>query len=243
MNRRQLLARLAAGSAASFAAHAESSLRAYAEVWPPYCYQEGERSTGYAVELLREMAGLAELGLSIELLPWKRALRYAEQERDALIFPTARNPEREPRFHWIGPLAPRQLWLYGRPGSRPPQLELIQGRIATVRGDAAIDELLSSGVPPRLLDPSTDIGHAVQKFLAGRVDYFYDTELSAAWQLRQAGQAAAAHKLLMLSDGGAYYYALNAGAAPALAARLQQALERLRAEGRVKALLQRFGGA
>ncbi|MFO1251819.1 MAG: transporter substrate-binding domain-containing protein [Inhella sp.] len=212
---------------------------AYCEEWPPYCYASGGGMTGFAVELLQAMCQRCALALRFELRPWKRAMREAEREARSLLFPTARTAERESLFLWVGPLAPRQLWIFGR--RSVSTLAALQGRIAVVRDDAAVAELLAAGVPRSLMDESPDIPQVMRRYLAGQVDYFYDTELSAAWQLRDRPDAAM--RLMRFGSGGEYFYALQRVAEPALAAQLQRALDELRQEGWLEQLHRRYARA
>lgn len=218
--------------------HAGTGLVGFCEEWPPYCFSSGGRMGGFAVELLQDICQRCRLDLRVEIRPWKRAMREAEWSARSLLFPTARNADREPQFQWIGPLAPRQLWVFGRGGT--PNLAALQGRIAVVRGDAGVAELLAAGVPKGLMDESADIPQVVRRYLAGQVDYFYDTELSAAWQLREHPNAA--KRLIPLGSGGDYFFALQRFADAALAAQLQRALDELRNEGRVEELQRRYAG-
>jgi len=216
---------------------AEAVLVGFCEEWPPYSFTADGRASGFAVELLQDICRRAGLALKVEVRPWKRAMREAEWNPRSLLFPTARTPAREPSFQWVGPLAPRQLWLFGRKDA--PRLAALEGRIGVVRGDAGAAELVAAGVPKHLMDESPDIPQVVRRYLAGQLDYFYDTELSAAWQLRKHPNAA--RRLLPFGSGGDYFYALQRLADPALAARLQRALDALRQEGRVTELQRRYG--
>jgi hypothetical protein len=50
-------------------------------------------------------------------------------------------------------------------------------------------------------------------------------------------------KLLKLSDDGAYYFALNPQSDPTLVLRLQQAIDKLRSEGRLESFSKAYEAA
>ena len=78
-------------------------------------------------------------------------------------------------------------------------------------------------------------------FMGDLVHAMVDTEAGMAWSLRSVGRpAGSVTKLLKLSDEGAYYFALNPQSDPTLARKLQQALDKLRAEGRLDAISKNY---
>ena len=58
---------------------------------------------GIATDKVRAAFERAGLPYTIELLPWKRAYAAAYQRPDACVYSTARTPERDPLFKWVGP--------------------------------------------------------------------------------------------------------------------------------------------
>jgi len=68
-----------------------------------------------------------------------------------------------------------------------------------------------------------------------------DTEVGMAWNLRAAGlEPGAVTRRLKLSDEGSYYFALNLKSDPALARALQLALDRLRHDGKLEAIVRQY---
>ncbi|OUR66392.1 hypothetical protein A9Q77_11340, partial [Marinomonas sp. 42_23_T18] len=63
--------------------------------YPPYEYTEDGKLKGMAVEVVKLIFKELEIDITIEVLPWARAIRYIENgERDA-IFTAYKNPVRE----------------------------------------------------------------------------------------------------------------------------------------------------
>lgn len=241
----KLLALLCLPLACACLAAPQHDLVAYTEEWAPYNFTQAGRIQGIATDFLREACELAALRCDIRMVPWARAYALAAKQPDTLVFSTARKPAREAQFIWLGPFLPRTTWLYARSNlSIVPNnfAGLSSFRVGVVRGEAAISDLLAAGLKRgAMVEVNTNA--AVLKLLrADMVDVMVDTEVGMAWNLKQSGLPVdAVRRLFQLNErAGHYYYALNARSSPAKAARLQQAIEQLRDNGRLTAILQRY---
>ena len=221
-----------------------TELTAYAEEWPPYNFSEGNEISGISSDVLRAMCQEAKIRCTFKLVPWARAYKTAQEMPNTLVYTTARKPSREQDFLWVGPILPRTTWVYARSGLER-HIEAIKDlstyRVGVVREEAALQDLLDAGVAESALSvhPSN---HDVMRMLAkSGVDAMVDTEVGMAWNLRNAGLGSkAVVRLFKLSDGGAYYFALNPHSDKDLAQRLQAALDKLRRTGKVDAIVQKY---
>jgi len=236
---------LYAGTAAAApGSSAPASLMAYTEQWPPYNFAEAGKVQGIATDMLRAACALAQLRCSIQLVPWARGYKLVRHTPNTLLYTTARKPAREDQFLWVGPLLPRTTWVYTRnvPGVPVREAkELSQLRIGVVREEAAQQDLLAAGVPASaLVEESTN--DAVFRMLMGDlVQAMVDTEVGMAWNLRSVGRpAGSVSKLLKLSEDGGYYFALNLQTDPQVVRKLQQAVDKLRADGRLDAMVRAY---
>ena len=90
-------------------------LRLITEHSPPGEYLDASgKVAGPTVELLKVIAQRLNQPISMDLLPWARALEIARNEPNIGLFETIRNPEREHWFQWVGPLKIYQTSLYAR---------------------------------------------------------------------------------------------------------------------------------
>ena len=142
-------------------------------------------------------------------------------------------------------LLPRTTWVYTRNISGLPARdakELAQLRIGVVREEAALQDLQAAGSPHRVRLVEESSNDAVFRMLMGdMVQAMVDTEVGMAWNLRSVGRpAGSVTKLLKLSDDGGYYFALNKQSHPLLAIKLQQAVDKLRSEGRLDAIVRNY---
>ncbi|MGQ5525521.1 substrate-binding periplasmic protein [Chitinimonas sp. PSY-7] len=218
-------------------------LNAFTEEWPPYSFSDNGTVKGIATDLLKEIALEAGISVNIEVVPWKRAYETALHRPATLVFCTARSAEREQLFEWVGPIVPREIWLFGRPDSNNSLLRLdaLSGVIGAVFGDATVTDLFAKGVKPEQIDYSKDMETVLRKFLYRRVNYFYDTEPSAVWRVKQQKLSLTElQKIIKISGGEGYYYAVNRKTSPDLVNKLRKALAKLKDRKRTEVIMQNY---
>lgn len=219
-------------------------LVAYTEHWPPYNFAESGKVQGIATDVLRAACELAELRCSFQVVPWARGYRVVRNTPNTVLYTTARKPSREDHFVWVGPMLPRTTWVYTRNISGQPvrdAKELAQLRIGVVREEAAQQDLQAAGVPASALVEESSNDAVFRMLMGDMVQAMVDTEVGMAWNLRSVGRpAGSVTKLLKLSDDGGYYFALNRQTNPLVVRKLQQAVDKLRAEGRLDAIVKNY---
>lgn len=216
-----------------------ASLTAYTEEWAPYNYSEGGAIKGIATDALRAACDEADIDCKIVIVPWARALHTVSNTPNTLIFTIARTPARESEFAWVGPLLPRSVWIYARPGleSKPPA-EL---RFGVVRDDASVPDLIAAGVPASMLVSDTSNASALRMYKLAMVDALVDTEIGMAWNLRNAAMPAnSVMRVGKLSEVGAYYFAFNRHSDPLLVRALQNALDKIKRDGTLETIKKHY---
>lgn len=211
----------------------------------PLNYLDGGRPRGFAVDLLKALAAGTGATLEVRVLPWPRALRVAEGHDHSLLFSLVRLPEREERYQWVGPIAPRRVFIYKLARRRDLQLSRLEdlgsARIGVVR-DSATDRLLQAqGLRPgRELDQGLDDAANLRKLLAGRMEFVTLLDWAALWAMRQLKQPYATLEPVMeLDPNRSYWYGLQPDADPSIARGLQAELDAMRRDGRYDRLHQR----
>lgn len=213
-------------------------LLGFTESFAPLSYLEGEEARGFSCDLLRLMAAEAGLAVRIAVMPWPRAVQEAAAQANSVLFSLVRLPEREARYTWVGPALPRRLLIYRlsrRTDVRVRRLaDLKHLRVGVARESAAAAQLTAAGLRPQAqLELGLDDTTNLRKLLAGRMDLVVLMEGAARWQLRELGLPLdTLTPVLPLDTEHAYWFGLQAGADPTLARRLQDALDRLRQDGR-----------
>lgn len=226
---------LAAAVLALAAPAAGAPLTLLTEDNPPFNYAEGGKPAGLVTELVQEAARRASVPFTLEMLPWARAYTRAQAERDTCLFATARLPNREKLFVWVGPLASNLWGVYGRDDwSRPVKAlpDLKPYRIGGVTSDAKVDYLRENGVtnirlaaddrlnPPRLFLPAED---------PDRIDLWVTGYFGAAGIARAAKSGGI--KLVFVVRDIPLYLACSPQTAPATVRALADAVEQMRTEG------------
>ncbi|MFY8119693.1 MAG: substrate-binding periplasmic protein [Roseateles sp.] len=236
---------LAPGAGSVLAQGGGLRLQGFTENLPPLNYEEGGQARGFSVELARLICAEAGLSLDVQVMPWVRAMQSAAQQPASLLFSLTRTPERESQFQWVGPISPRRVMVYRlsrRQDLQPASLkELKNLRIGVVRDSAAARLLQAEGLGEDQLELGLDDATNLRKLLVGRMDLIVLLDWAAAWHLHQ-------HRLPMrtltpvlpLDTSRSYWFGLPPDTDPALIRRLQDALDRLRRDGRYELLRRKY---
>jgi len=235
----------AQASAPRVAVASPTDLVAYTENLPPLNYAEDGKPRGFSSELLQLMAAEAGLRLRVEVLPWQRSVQEAARRADSVLFSLTRTPERETQYRWVGPISPRRILVYRlshRTDVQPASLKHLGGwRLGVSRDSAAARHLQAEGVRAEELELGLDDATNLRKLLAGRMDLIVLLDWAAAWHLRALKLPyATLTPVLSLDVDKSYWYGLPLDSDPAVARKLQMALDRLRRDGRYERLRQHY---
>lgn len=204
---------------------------------PPYNYLQAGEIKGTSVDLLEAMLAHTSTPLkrdTIRYFPWVRGYEIALNRPNTVLFSTTRTPSREPRFHWVGPIARDRVVLLAAEGALHPVTSLEdaiqQGlSVAVIREDIGAQALIEAGYPERLIRPAIDNRSALHMLLHQRVDLWAYSEDVARWIAEQEGYRAEVVTSLYTLSESYLYFALNTDTDPQLVTQLQQALERVNA--------------
>jgi polar amino acid transport system substrate-binding protein len=96
----------------SFSAKSEV-IKVVTEYLPPYQIKMEDGSLGgYATDVISELFKITDDTPDIHVLPWARAYGIARRESNVLIFSISHTSERDPFFHWIGPLKYERFYFW-----------------------------------------------------------------------------------------------------------------------------------
>ena len=125
------------------------ALKVLTEENPPLNYTEGKKLTGMATEVVREMGKRAKLKLDFEVMAWNKAYEKAQADKETCLYSTARLPNRENAFKWVGPIAANKWGLFALGGFKAEIKSLDDAkpfRIGGVARDAKTEFLRQWGV-------------------------------------------------------------------------------------------------
>jgi polar amino acid transport system substrate-binding protein len=100
MNKTILSAFLFLMLVAAFPLHAAQNVTVYGDdAYPPYSYQKGKEARGIYVDILKKaFAQMPDYNVTIELVPWKRAVKLVETGKGFAFFPPYYRPDLRP---WV----------------------------------------------------------------------------------------------------------------------------------------------
>jgi polar amino acid transport system substrate-binding protein len=170
--------------------------------------------------------------------PWERIYKMALEMPGYGVFVTARLTEREELFKWVGPIGPDDWVLLARGDSTIEVSSLEQAsqyRIGAYKGDAIAEHLAAQGLEPSLAlrDQTT-----VDKLQGGTIDLWATGDPAGRYLAKQQGVNGL--KRVLKFDSAELYLALNKGVPDETVARLQAALEQMRADGTLASIQGRY---
>jgi polar amino acid transport system substrate-binding protein len=224
--------------------NANAQVKAYTEEWPPYNLTEGSEFKGIATDILRAACDLSKINCEIQIVPWLRAYKTTQETPNSLIYTIIRAAARENEFIWIGPILPRTTWIYVRSdvAAKFQDLKQLNGiRIGVTRGAAFIDEILAAGIPNANLRYFNSNDDLMRTLKAGAIDACSNTEIGMAYNQKIYEMPSnSIAKLRKLSDGPELYFGMNLKSDQALAKKLQTAVDSLKNEGKIQAIVNKY---
>ncbi|AZD05822.1 ABC-type amino acid transport/signal transduction system, periplasmic component/domain [Pseudomonas chlororaphis] len=216
------------------------------ENFPPYNmakngknFAQGENINGIAVDIVREMFKRAGINYSLTLrFPWERIYKLALEQPGYGVFVTARLPDREPLFKWVGPIGPDDWIMLARDDSKIALQSLEQARkyrIGAYKGDAIAETLAKQGLKPLVVLRDQD---NARKLVGGQIDLWATGDPAGRYLARQEGVTGL--KTVLRFHSAQLYLALNKEVPDETVARLQAALDQLREEGVVEEIMGRY---
>lgn len=188
----------------------------YTEDYPPFSYADDNGDViGAGTEKVRQVLDAAGITYSFRLMPWARAVLFAEMQPNALIYSMTRTPSREARYDWLVPIANADFQLFKRSDDeRQVTFEAVRAGAFTgacVSGDLTCELLRYIGMPEEKLmvvtnNPTGDF----RLVAAGRADlYVSETSVSDLRRTRDGFAENPTEPALRL--GGHYGLYLAAG--------------------------------
>jgi len=225
---------------------ADYSMVLLTENFPPYNMAADGKNfaseaniQGIAADVVREMFKRADIHYSMTLrFPWDRIYKLAMQNADYGVFVTARLPEREQSFKWVGPIGPDDWILLARPDSKLKIDNLSQAKrlkIGAYKGDAIAETLTREGLHPVIALRDQD---NAQKLMDGEIDVWATGDPAGRYLARLEGVNNL--KTVLRFNSAQLYLALNKEVPDEVVAKLQKALDQMRAEGRFDDIFNRY---
>jgi polar amino acid transport system substrate-binding protein len=173
---------------------AAQGLRLVTGNYPPYEYEEDGQPKGMVVEIVQEAFRRAGHAVSIEVMPWARALQEAQSGRADGIFAAVKTPERERQLAYTRePLVPLVVSLFVRKdsgirydGRLQPLAHYRFGVVNRFSNGPRFDGAMAAGVLP-LVEAANGTESNIRKLMAGRIDVMVNNRYGAHYFLRRLG--------------------------------------------------------
>ncbi|MFJ4195393.1 substrate-binding periplasmic protein [Pseudomonas sp. NPDC089534] len=222
-------------------AHA-AELRLLTDNHPPLHFQQGDRLVGFGVDVVQALAEQTGDHIHLQQVPLLRALRMASDSPDTGVFTVLRTDERDDRYQWVGPLVEVETALYAHENLQTPIRSLREadhlGRITVPRKWLAYSYLQKQDLN-NLYGVETP-EQMMRLFSLGRTDFVVSDTLSSASLAREQGMEPGRLQYQMPLMKQDTYIAFSRQTDPRRVARWQQALDALRADGRLEEMRQRW---
>ncbi|MCY1212047.1 Bacterial extracellular solute-binding protein, family 3 [compost metagenome] len=216
------------------------------ENFPPYNmsingknFAQEDNIDGIAVDIVREMFKRAGVKYSLTLrFPWDRIYKLALEKPGYGVFVTARLPEREQSFKWVGPIGPDDWIMLARADSQIALGSLDDARqykVGAYKGDAIAEYLTQ-----QKLDPITALRDQenARKLEKGQIDLWATGDPAGRYLARQEGVSGL--KTVLRFNQAELFLALNKEVPDEVVKKLQVALDQMRAEGFVDEILNSY---
>lgn len=202
-------------------------------------FARDESVTGISADILRAVCQRAEVQCQqILRFPWQRVYQQTLDDAGYGLFSTARTPEREKLFKWVGPIAKNEWVLFAKADSTI-QLSSLEDarryRIGGYKGDAKTQFLLDRGLE---VQTALRDNENVRKLERGQIDLWVTSNQAGRFVARQEGLEGL--KVVQHLHSAELYLALNLQTPDELVQKLQQALDSLRAESALTSIEARY---
>jgi polar amino acid transport system substrate-binding protein len=191
---------------------------------------EGKAIYGEAADKVHELLKRSHIAYDMQITNWNRAIELAYSQVNTCVFSTARTPEREARFNWIGPIAKGDWVIVGtsEKSGKITQLEQIKsGQIGVYRGDAVGEMLVHRGYHV-MTSNSDEI--TIRNMMIGRLDYWASDSNSAVAQIAKDNLQSKLSILFTFARSD-YYLACNPQISSELITRMKNKLEEMKEDG------------
>ncbi len=214
------------------------------EDFPPYNYEEDGLAKGLSTEVVQ--AVLLELGLRAEIIfyPWARAYKYAQAEKNYLIYSIGRIPEREGLFQWVGSIAPYNTSLYKLEKRKDITVSSLENAKQFTIG-CSLDDVITIYLQEKGFD-KLEIAHSdtlnFRMMIQERIDLIAYDEASFPFRIKQEkmniNMFERVFRLEDLSDE--LFMAFSPNTDPELVRKFQYALEMIKEKGIYDNILKKY---
>lgn len=199
--------------------------------FPPFDFQKDGRLQGTSVDLLEMVWERMRENLNrsiIEFLPWTEGYQRTLNEKNTVLFATARLPEREELFKWAGPIGSDTKVLLTKKDKNitiAGSGDLKNYRIGVIKDDSAMQLLLNDGARKEDLVVGNTSKPVIEMLQNDSIDAWAYSETAGRWLIQDSGANASDYRAAYVLGKIEAYYAFNKEIPDSLVQSFQQALD------------------
>lgn len=225
-----------------------AELELFTESFPPYNFVQEDKIVGINTDVLSLACKQANIDCSFNLYPWKRAMDSVKRQPNSGLYSTARIPEREDSFIWVGPIVSSYSCFY-KLATRDDIIvdnynALKNYTVGIVRSDIYENILQRIGLSEGKNYLTYSRKHEdMAMFEQGKLDLIIGSSLTLSSQLTQVNlKPEDIEPVIELNDDAlvANYLALNKNTNPELVSKLQNALDQIKNNGLIESIVSQY---
>ncbi len=212
------------------------------EEYPPVTYLQEGRPAGFVTEMVSEIAASIGIPDSIRISSWKNGYNMALLHPNVVLFSAERTPEREEKFHWVGPVGKNSAMLFAKKGSGTRVENLEDAR--KIRAIATTTEWFSEQYLKRMgftnLVSSKDPAENLRQLMDGEVELAVFTDLTIPEIVKKSGYTMADLEPVLTLSETYFYIALSKGTPLERVEEWRSALKKMKEDGRFETIYRSY---
>lgn len=214
----------------------------FTESYAPFNFEENGAITGFAPELLNEIAKELKFTPETTLLPWNEAVSMLENTPNGVLFSMVLNSERKDKYKWAGPFATLEYNFYTASTNALTLSSLEDAKnvdaVGVVKGYSITIYLESQGFSNLVYVSSQQEGF--DRLLDEEIDLFPSDMLSAQAALQASGHLYYNVKAILPIKTELLYFAFNKEVPDEVVSDFQMSINRLKQSGFLTLLSQKY---
>ncbi|MEJ1297303.1 MAG: ABC transporter substrate-binding protein [Candidatus Sedimenticola sp. (ex Thyasira tokunagai)] len=218
-------------SSANVMADPFKNLTFLTENYAPYNYSKDGKLQGISIGLMLRIfkrAGSSKTVNDIQLLPWARAYRLAQDKKNTVLFVMTRTKSRENMFKWVGPITPTTIAVIAKKSLRAKIdnfTDLNKYKIGAIRDDIGELLLKKNGLSSSNIHLTNSSVSTAKMLASGRIDMWAYESQVALWNLMEIGENSDDYEVLYLLEESMLYIALQKDTDDTVVTSMQEALD------------------
>lgn len=197
------------------------------------------RDYGLPTDLVEAVLKEAQINKTVIKTPWARAYMMATTEKNVMIYALSFTNEREPLFHWVGPLVEIKWYFYRKVGNSSVVINSIEDannyQIGVVK-DFSVTNYLEKTIGKGRLQYTPKEVLNIKKLNAGHVDVISMSDAAFEGNVKAAGLNPSDFEPVFMVKTEQEFIGLSRGTDPITIKKLESAFETIKANGQFQAI-------